>query len=129
MTALVFQYNNIAGSLPKVGYFKGIDLWMLTCFFFVVFALLEYTFLAYMKRIVYDDGSKPVIWFKSGFKDKPVTEGVYGNTEDSEVIGPKKSRMTVKQLENIADYISRYVFMALFLIFTVSYFVYYAVIE
>ncbi len=50
MTALIFQYNGVANSIPRVGYVKGIDIWMIVCFFFVVAAMLEYGFLAYVER-------------------------------------------------------------------------------
>uniref|UniRef100_A0AC34QFQ9 Uncharacterized protein n=1 Tax=Panagrolaimus sp. JU765 TaxID=591449 RepID=A0AC34QFQ9_9BILA len=41
LMALTLQYNNVARSLPKVSYVKGIDLFMFCCIFYIFMSMVE----------------------------------------------------------------------------------------
>lgn len=55
LMTIVLMYGSVASSLPKVGYIKSIDGWMLGCLAFIVAALLEIGMMFYWKRIHMDD--------------------------------------------------------------------------
>ncbi len=50
LIAMVLQYGNITKAIPKVGYLKGIDMWMLGCVLFIFASLCEFTYLARLMR-------------------------------------------------------------------------------
>ena len=51
LIAIMLQYANLVKSIPRVGYFKAIDLWMLCCVVFIFLASLEYALICLLKRL------------------------------------------------------------------------------
>ncbi|KAK5984408.1 Dopamine-gated chloride channel, partial [Trichostrongylus colubriformis] len=48
LMALTFQYGNVARSLPKVGYVKSIDVYMVMSTGFIFFTMIEVAFICYL---------------------------------------------------------------------------------
>ncbi|KAE9549303.1 hypothetical protein FO519_007484 [Halicephalobus sp. NKZ332] len=50
LMALTLQYNNVARSLPKVSYVKGIDLFMFCCIFFIFMSIVELALIGVLEK-------------------------------------------------------------------------------
>ncbi len=105
LSALVtatFQYGTVAGSLPQVGYLKGIDLWMVGGLSLVFFAMLEYTTLVY------------IAWCTDDCKEKI---NICGGKVD-----PKK-------VQSVIDKIARLLYLVLLVTFLVCYIVFFVIVR
>ncbi len=97
---LMLQYNAVVQSLPKVGYFKGIDLWMLFVLCMTITCILEYSVVIYIIE-------------SAGGSDKPV--------RDSSIV-------TAGQLAARIDKACRILFPLILSLFAIIYFSYFGTV-
>ncbi len=93
---LFIQYGIVASSLPKVGYIKGTDLWLVGCTILIMIPTIESTAVGYMSR-------------KAGGVDKNMKFG--------------KKEMSVRKFVDVLDAIFRYSLIVITGFSVVGYFV------
>ncbi len=87
LIALILMYSGVSRSIPKVGYLKGVDIWMLLCLLLICFAMAEFVVLNAFQ--VY-----------AGGPEKPV---------------PRLKNWTVRKLFRIVDHVSCILYMVVFI--------------
>ncbi len=93
---LFIQYGILARSLPKVGYIKGTDLWLVGCIIVIMIPIMESTVVGYLFRI---------------------NGGIKGNIK----VG--RSEISLLKFVDVMDTVCKYLLIVLALIATVVYFV------
>ncbi len=92
---LFIQYGIVASSLPKVGYIKGTDLWLVGCIILIMIPTIESTAVGYLSR-------------KAGGIDKNMKFG--------------KKEMTVRKFVDVLDAVCRYSLIVITILAVVGYF-------
>ncbi len=92
------QYGTVSRSLPRVGYLKGIDIWMLGCLGLIFFGMLVYSILAY------------IMWNSDN------------GTTDLKICGKS---VDPKKIMSIIDKIAKVLYLVLFATFIGVYFVFF----
>ena len=79
MMTTAIQYSSVSGSLPKVGYLKGIDLWMVGCLGLVFLGVLECTCLSLLANRL-DQHEKDAKGLPEVTKRSSLVEGIKDKT-------------------------------------------------
>ncbi|PAV65667.1 hypothetical protein WR25_12755 [Diploscapter pachys] len=126
LLAIVFQFGNIMKNLPRVSYIKAIDVWMLASMTFIFCTLLELAIIGYMVR----DEGKPKK--KSSRPSTPCPDQQSPGGFDKRFMYPAVCAKPVNNynlMEQLTperiDRFSSIMFPLSFLIFNLSYWIYY----